>query len=100
MSVSVAKLPNAVVVYRFPNKKKVHTVRGKARKLSLNETVENGFVFYSFDGKERYVIEKQNGTLNFGLPNKSKQLSTDKKSFLNRWRIFRKRLRKSNSRKW
>lgn len=82
MSVSVAKLPNAVVVYRFPNKEKTHTVRGKARKLSLNETVENGFVFYSFDGKERYVIEKQNGTLNFGLPNKSKQLSTDKKSFL------------------
>lgn len=82
MAVSVAKFPNAVAVFRFPNKEKVHTIQGKARQLSAIETVENGFVFHSFDGKERYVIDEQTVVLDFDLPNKTKQISTDKKSFL------------------
>lgn len=82
MAVSVAKLPNAVAVFRYPNKEKVHTIQGKARKLSANETVENGFVFTSFDTKEHYVIEARKGTVDFHFPKKPELKSTDKKTFV------------------
>src|SRR5690606_16269709 len=78
---SVSKLPEAIAVFRFPNKEKIHTIQGKARLLSPNETVENGFVCCSFDGSERYVIEQDNELGKFHYPVKTRQKTTSKKTF-------------------
>lgn len=79
---SISMLPEAIAIFHFPNKKKVHTIQGRARQLFSNESVEKGFVFCSFDGNERYVIEKDdNVSVQLQLPTKPLQTTTSKNDF-------------------
>ncbi len=55
----------AMVIYRFPNKQKIHFLKGEAQLVTSFDEVEKGFVIQSFDNKTKYVITKAKTSLEF-----------------------------------
>ncbi len=76
-----AKKKNAIVLYRFPNKKKINVVSGEAIAVSDLSAIDNGFIISSFDGKKQYVILDEKGNIDLQLLPSGKEESTKEQDF-------------------
>jgi isochorismate synthase EntC len=76
-----AKKKNAIVLYRFPNKKKINVICGEAIAVSDLSAIDNGFIISSFDGKKQYVILDEKGNIDLQLLPSGKEESTKEQDF-------------------
>lgn len=86
----------ALVLYRFPNKKKINLIKGVAVACEDFSKVNEGFIIQSFDGKKKYWIKADSSPNEVNSFIQKSTSRTSKQEFLDYVKSIQKTISRSN----